>query len=147
MKIMEIKLTELPKYRYDIIINNIKSEFGVDIDKNNDIRITLYIDREKGIYADVTNKLNISKKNKDRELQQGLIDFVNSHLTYQYGGIVNIKVMYENYIEWCKSTGRQYYKSISAFNTDKFNKYISSKNMTKNKDVIYNAVYGIVRYI
>ena len=63
MKTMEIKLTELPKYRYDIIINNIKSEFGVDIDKNNDIRITLYIDREKGIYADVTNKLNISKKN------------------------------------------------------------------------------------
>ena len=61
MRKVEIKLSELPKYKFDSIINNMEKEFGVDIDKNNNITIDIFIDRNSGINATITNKFKITK--------------------------------------------------------------------------------------
>lgn len=144
MKKVEIKLSELPKYKFDSIINNMEKEFGVDIDKNNNIIINIFIDRNSGINATITNEFNVSKKNKDELLRYNLIEFLNAHISYQFGYQVDIKTLYENYKNWCIQHNISYYQNISFIKSEWFNKYLSSKGMSTNNNVIFNAIYGIV---
>ena len=144
MRKVEIKLSELPKYKFDSIINNMEKEFGVDIDKNNNIIIDIFIDRNSGINATITNKFNVSKKNKNELLRYNLIEFLNAHISYQFGYQVDIKTLYENYKNWCIQHNISYYQNMSFIKTDWFTKFLSDRGMSTNNNVIFNAIYGIV---
>lgn len=141
MRQVEIKLSELPKYRYDSIINNIKKEFTYE-ESSNDLAIVLSIDKTIGIRAEVVNKFSLKKRDKDNELQSILINFIDSHLYYQYAALVDITAFYNKYKEWCIVNNLRYYKSINSFYTDKFKKLLLERNMSSNNKVIFNAVFG-----
>lgn len=144
MRKVEIKLSELPKYKFDSIINNMEKEFGVDIDKNNNITIDIFIDRNSGINATVTNKFNVSKKNKDELLRYNLIEFLNAHISYNFGSQIDVRTLYENYKNWCTYRNISYYQNMSFIKTDWFTKFLSDRGMSTNNNVIFNAIYGIV---
>lgn len=141
MKKIEIKLNDLPKYLYDKIIDAFIDEYGGSFYESS-IDVNLYIDKATGIRVEITKKL--SSKDKNELLRVNLEHFLNGRVFYSAGGIININILYEEYKKWCIANNIPYYKSIDSFRSDRFQKYLTKKGMSCNKDTVFNGLLASV---
>lgn len=142
MEIIEIKVNELPKKVFNKISSAFKHEFNLPVNEN--MVIELYIDSKSGVKVDITNKMKINVRDKNEMLRLNLEHYVDGHLFYNYGGIVNINLFYANYVDWCKRNNIPYYKHIESLYTERFQKYLAGKGMSSNKFTIYNGTLGVL---
>ena len=139
MEKIKIELNKLPKYIYDNISNAFNKEYGTVADDSN-IEINLYVDKNRGVWAEVINK--ISTKDKNELLRANLEHYLTGRVFYQPGGIININILYEEYKKWCIYNNIPYYKSIDSFRSERFQKFLTKRGMSCNKDTIYNGILG-----
>lgn len=143
METIEIKITDLPKNIYNKISSAFNKEFNLPV--NDNMVINLFIDKKSGINVNIANKIKINKKEKDEMLRLNLEHYLDGHLFYNYGSVVNVNVLYENYVDWCNRNNIPHYKHIDSFYTERFQKYLSGRLMSSNKSTVFNAVLGFLR--